>query len=186
MSPDVLRRLAETLARRRVLLVIDEAFMDVGPPNASLCGAVSDGVAVLRSFGKFFGLAGLRLGFAITAPAQAARLRAQLGPWPVSGRAIAIGTVALADTPWVELTRRALGEAAQRLDQLLLNAWFETVGGTPLYRLVQTSRAAFVFERLGRAGLVVRRFTRFPTWLRFGLPGPESAWERLGAALAEL
>src|SRR5215471_14760764 len=65
--PHVLRRLAETLARRGGLLVIDEAFMDVGPPNASLCEAVSDGLVVLRSFGKFFGLAGLRLGFAIAA-----------------------------------------------------------------------------------------------------------------------
>jgi len=74
----------------------------------------------------------------------------------------------------------------QRLDQLLLDAGLEIVGGTPLYRLVRTSRAGFVFERLGRAGLVVRRFTSFPTWLRFGLPGPEWAWERLGAALAGL
>jgi cobalamin biosynthetic protein CobC len=184
ISSEVLRELAQTLARRGGLLVVDEAFMDVGPPNASLCGAVSDGVLVLRSFGKFFGLAGLRLGFAIAAPAQVARLRAQLGPWPVSGPAIAIGTMALADTAWRGATRCGLSEAAQRLDKLLLNAGLEIVGGTPLYRLVRTGRAGFVFERLGRAGLVVRRFTRFPTWLRFGLPGPEWAWDRLRAALA--
>jgi cobalamin biosynthetic protein CobC len=186
ISADMLRRLADTLARRGGLLVVDEAFMDVGPPNTSLCGAVSDRLLVLRSFGKFFGLAGLRLGFAIAAPAHAARLRAQLGPWPVSGPAIAIGTVALADTEWRDATRRALSETQQRLDQLLLNAGLEIVGGTPLYRLARTSRAGFVYERLGRAGLIVRRFTHFPTWLRFGLPGPQWAWDRLRTALAEI
>jgi cobalamin biosynthetic protein CobC len=141
---------------------------------------------VLRSFGKFFGLAGLRLGFAVAAPAQAARLRAQLGPWPVAGPAIAVGTAALADAAWMDATRRVLGEAAQRLDKLLLDAGLEIVGGTPLYRLVRTGRARLVFERLGRAGLIVRRFNRSPTWLRFGLPGPEWAWERLSAALTAI
>lgn len=184
VPPDVLRGLGETLARRRGLLVVDEAFMDVGPRGASLAGAAAEGVVVLRSFGKFFGLAGLRLGFAIAEPAQAVHLRAQLGPWPVAGSAIAVGTVALADAAWIEATRSVLSEATQRLDKLLVDARLEIVGGTSLYRLVRTSRAGVVFERLGRAGLVVRRFTRIPTWLRFGLPGPEWAWERLGAALA--
>src|SRR5262249_56401244 len=93
IPPHVLRRLAETLARRGGLLVIDEAFMDVGPPDASLCEVVGDGLVVLRSFGKFFCLAGLRLRFAITPSAQAARLRAQLGPVPGAGAALALGTV---------------------------------------------------------------------------------------------
>jgi cobalamin biosynthetic protein CobC len=180
-----LRSLAETLAGRRGLLVVDEAFMDV-EPTESLVPCVSESLVVLRSFGKFFGLAGLRLGFAIAAPEKAARLRAQLGPWPVAGPAITIGSLALADTAWIETTRRAVTLAAQRLDGLLLSAGFEIVGGTALYRLVRTNRAAFVFERLGRAGIVVRRFTRAPTWLRLGLPGPESAWERLSVALGEL
>jgi len=186
VPPDVLCRLAATLARRRGLLVVDEAFMDVGPRDASLAGTAAEGVVVLRSFGKFFGLAGLRLGFAVVAPAQAALLRAQLGPWPVTGPGIAVGAVALADAAWMDATRRVLSEATQRLDKLLLEAGLEIVGGTPLYRLVRTSRASVVFERLGRAGLVVRRFSRIPTWLRFGLPGPEWAWERLSAALAAI
>jgi cobalamin biosynthetic protein CobC len=186
VPPDVLCGLAKTLAQRRGLLVVDEAFMDVGPRGASLAGAAAESVVVLRSFGKFFGLAGLRLGFAITAPAQAARLRAQLGPWPVAGPAIAIGMAALADAAWAGATRRMLAEATRRLDKLLIDAGLEIVGGTPLYRLVRTNRARLAFERLGRAGVVVRRFNRSRTWLRFGLPGPEWAWERLGAALAGL
>jgi cobalamin biosynthesis protein CobC len=186
VAAKVLRALAGNLAARGGLLVVDEAFMDVGPADASLVSRVDDGLLVLRSFGKFFGLAGLRLGFAVAPPALAALLRAQLGPWPVAGPAIAIGSVALADVRWIDTTRRGLTLAAQRLDGLLLGAGFEIVGGTPLYRLVRTTRAASAFEHLGRAGIVVRRFTRAPTWLRFGLPGPESAWQRLSEALAEI
>jgi cobalamin biosynthesis protein CobC len=178
--------LAGALAERRGLLVVDEAFMDVGPAGASVSERTRSGLVVLRSFGKFFGLAGLRLGFAIADPEQAARLRAQLGPWPVSGPAIAVGSLALADTAWIEMTRRAVAFAAQRLDDLLRGAGFEIVGGTALYRLVRTNRASIVFDRLGSAGIVVRRFGCDPTWLRFGLPGPESAWERLRVALGEI
>jgi cobalamin biosynthetic protein CobC len=183
---DTLCALARVLASRGGLLVVDEAFMDVGPPGASLAGRVGEGLIVLRSFGKFFGLAGLRLGFAISAPEQAARLRAQLGPWPVAGPAIAIGSRALPDAAWIDMTRRGVTLAAQRLDDVLVNAGLELVGGTPLYRLVRTNRATFLFENLGRAGIVVRRFADAPTWLRFGLPGPDWAWERLTAALGEL
>ena len=178
--------LAEALAHRAGLLVVDEAFMDVGPADASVSDRAGKGLVVLRSFGKFFGLAGLRLGFAIAAPEQAARLRAQLGPWAVAGPAIAIGSLALADAAWIETTRRATAVAAQRLDDLLRGAGLEIVGGTHLYRLVRTNRTTFVFERLGGAGIIVRRFTRSPTWLRFGLPGPESHWQRLAAALGEI
>src|SRR5262249_37072468 len=184
VAADTLCALARTLGSRGGLLVVDEAFMDVGPPGASLVGRVGEGLIVLRSFGKFFGLAGLRLGFAISAPEQAARLRAQLGPWPVAGPAITIGSRALADTAWLDMTRHAVTLAAQRLDDMLIKAGLEMVGGTPLYRLVRTNRAGFLFEHLGRAGIIVRRFADAPTWLRFGLPGPEQAWERLKAALA--
>jgi cobalamin biosynthetic protein CobC len=186
IPPETLCSLAGALASRGGALVVDEAFMDAGPADASLAGRVSKGLIVLRSFGKFFGLAGLRLGFAIAAPEQAARLRAQLGPWPVAGAAIAIGSLALADTAWIETMRRAVTVAAQRLDRLLIGAGLEIAGGTALYRLVRTSRSAFVFECLGRAGIVVRRFAHAPLWLRFGLPGPEWAWERLAVALGEL
>ena len=186
VAPETLRALAREFASRDGLLVVDEAFMEVAPANVSVADDVSEGLIVLRSVGKFFGLAGLRLGFAIAAPEQAARLRAQLGPWPVSGPAVAIGSLALADSAWIETTRQAVTAAAQRLDTLLVAGGLDIIGGTALYRLVRTNRAGFVFERLGRAGIVVRRFPHMPTWLRFGLPGPEWAWQRLSAALGEL
>jgi len=185
VAVEPLRRLAATLAARGGLLVVDEAFMDVGPADASLAAAAGAGLVVLRSFGKFFGLAGLRLGFALAPPDSAARLRATLGPWPVSGPAAAIGAAALADTAWIAATRRALATSAQRLDRLLVGAGLDVIGGTSLYRLVRTSRALNLFEHLGCAGVLVRRFVGAPTWLRFGLPGAETAWQRLGAALGQ-
>jgi cobalamin biosynthesis protein CobC len=167
------------------LLVVDEAFMDAAPPGQSLAAEVTrPNVLVLRSFGKFFGLAGLRLGFALAPPALAARLRAALGPWAVSGPALAIGTAALADAAWIAATRIRLATAAQRLDALLTGAGLELAGGTALFRLVHAPTAVELFDRLGHAGIFVRRFADHPTWLRFGLPGSEVEWERLAAALA--
>jgi cobalamin biosynthesis protein CobC len=176
--------LAKELRRRRGLLVVDEAFMDVGPPDASLAGDVSCGnVVVLRSFGKFFGLAGMRLGFALAAPALALRLRAKLGPWPVSGPALAVGVKALPDTVWIERTRRRLAETANRLDAILAKSGLDIVGGTALFRLAQTPAASALFHHLGRAGIYVRAFPENASWLRFGLPANEREWQRLGDAM---
>jgi cobalamin biosynthetic protein CobC len=167
------------------LLVVDEAFMDVGPGGMSL--AQDSGrrdIVVLRSFGKFFGLAGLRLGFALACPAIAARLRAGLGPWAVAGPAIAIGAVALQNQSWAAVMRVRLAQAAVRLDQVLLGAGLTVAGGTSLFRLVHTPVAPALFHHLGRAGILVRRFAHQATWLRFGLPASEPDWQRLAAAMA--
>ena len=184
---DELRDLADALERRSGLLVVDEAFMDVGPAGESLAGEVARrNIVVLRSFGKFFGLAGLRLGFALAAPALAARLAASLGPWAVSGPAIAIGEVALADVQWAEAMRERLEDDARRLDYTLTDRGIEIVGGTPLFRLVRVPAADALFHHFGRAGILARRFAEQPTWLRIGLPGSEAAWDRLRMALASL
>lgn len=175
--------LASDLRSRNGILLIDEAFADVAP-DASLAREVTAGnIVVLRSFGKFFGLAGLRLGFALAAPEIAARIDDALGPWAVSGPAIHIGVAALLDRTWMESTRTALAESAHRLDALLNNSGLEIVGGTSLYRLVRTSRADALFQHLGRAGILVRRFSDQPQWLRFGLPANDSEMTRLELAL---
>lgn len=166
------------------LLIVDEAFMDVGPREESLASDAGDhNVVVLRSFGKFFGLAGLRVSFALAETNIAARLRAALGPWPLSGPALSIGTQALSDSGWMENARRALAEASARLDVLLEAAGLVPVGGTSLFTLVAHEDAPHIFDRLGRAGILVRLFAEEPTWLRFGLPGAEADWQRLEAAL---
>lgn len=177
--------LAKDLHARGGVLVVDEAFMDVGPPGASLAPSVVRGnIVVLRSFGKFFGLAGLRLGFAVTAPPIAARLAAILGPWAVSGPALAAGAKALADAAWMKRTRRHLAKSAERLDVMLAASGFSIVGGTSLFRLVRVPGASTLFRHLGRAGIVIRIFSEHPEWVRFGLPANEDAWRRLQNALA--
>lgn len=159
--------------------------MDVEPPGASLAPEVACGnVVVLRSFGKFFGLPGLRLGFALTAPPLAHRVAAVLGPWPVSGPALAVGVKALADSAWIERTRKRLAKAAASLDAILIKGGLDILGGTDLFRLVQSEAAPALFQHLGRAGIYARTFPDRPTWLRFGLPANARARERLKMAFA--
>jgi cobalamin biosynthetic protein CobC len=183
IATDRLLALAQELKGHDGILVVDEAFMDVGPPGGSLARELDRGnIVVLRSFGKFFGLAGLRLGFALAAPPLAARLNASLGPWAVSGPAITIGGQALADTAWMDAARARLAAAAQRLDLLLAQLDMDVVGGTSLFRLARTPSAADVFRHLGAAGIIVRAFREQPTWLRFGLPN-DADWDRLRSRL---
>jgi cobalamin biosynthetic protein CobC len=181
---NTLMMLAKRLESRGGLLVVDEAFMDVGPREASLAGEVGRrAIVVLRSFGKFFGLAGIRLGFALAAPYLAARLAGQLGPWAVSGPALAIGVEALTDRAWMEQARCRLTEEITRLDEILADSGLEIVGGTPLFRLVRTAAALELFHHLGHAGILVRMFPARPSWLRFGLPAAEQDWDRLQIAM---
>lgn len=166
-------------------LVVDEAFMDVGPRSESMCADVEEApVAVLRSFGKFFGLAGLRLSFAVTGRELAHHLRARLGPWPVSGPAVTIGGAALSDRAWIDRTRIDLRAASERLEALLRKANLEPAGKTDLFCLVRSRHAQDVFETLGAAGIFVRRFDGNQELLRFGLPGTKTEWRRLSDALA--
>jgi cobalamin biosynthetic protein CobC len=137
----------------------------------------------LRSFGKFFGLAGLRLGFALGAEAEIGRLRSLAGPWPVSGPALAAGRVALADTSWAEAARGRLAADAERLDRLAAASGWEVVGGTALFRLYDVGDACEAQDRLARAHVWSRVFPYSRSWLRLGLPGEEAEWQRLATAL---
>jgi cobalamin biosynthesis protein CobC len=176
--------LHERLARRGGVLIVDEAFADFGAEGQSLESSLPASRAViLRSFGKAYGLAGLRLGFAVASPDIVSSLRAALGPWPVSGPAIAIGVRALADSDWFEATRARLNKEAERLDALLHGAGWRIIGGTQLYRLAGHADAPAIFEQLLREGILTRPFANAADWLRFGIPGDENAWERLAASL---
>lgn len=174
----------ELLAARppQGLLVVDEAFMEAAPRDESLAGEVEDGVIVLRSFGKFHGLAGLRLGFAIASATAAEKLRDALGPWAVSGPALAVGLAALADEAWAAAARARLAEAAAGLDAVLAAGGCRVLGGTSLFRLAEVPPGTS--ERLGRAGILIRRFEYWPDRLRFGLPPDAASLRRLAEALA--
>jgi cobalamin biosynthetic protein CobC len=175
-------RLLELTERR--LVVVDEAFADVVSEASVARCAGRPNLVVRRSFGKLFGLAGLRLGFALTERKRALALEAALGPWPVSGPAATIGMAALADEAWIANTRASLAGAAARLDRLLAGSGLAVLGGTPLFRLVVHTDAEGLYERLARCGILTRRFAAHPRWLRLGLPGDEAEWARLAASLA--
>lgn len=165
-------------------LVIDESFADADPQLSLASEADRPGLLVLRSFGKFYGLAGLRLGFAIGNAADVVRLTAMSGPWPVSGAAIAIGCQALRDDAWAEATSARLARDCVRLDAMVLSQDWRLIGGTPLFRLYQTPHALAAQERLARGQIWSRVFAQMPTWLRLGLPGSEAEWARLAEVLA--
>jgi cobalamin biosynthetic protein CobC len=139
---------------------------------------------ILRSFGKFYGLAGLRLGFALGCAADVAALAAMAGPWPVSGAAVEIGRRALLDRAWADATSARLACEAERLDTLARSASWKVIGGTSLFRLYETADAAVAQERLAHAKIWSRIFDGRPEWLRLGLPGDEAEWTRLAAALS--
>ena len=180
---DMLLDVATRLRARGGLIVVDEAFMDATAEGESLAADVAaENIVVLRSFGKFYGLPGLRLGFAIASEEIVARLGASLGPWPVSGPAIAIGTQALRDDDWRARTRASLAQAAHRLASLLADAELTVVGGTDLFKLVRTDDASALHQLLASNGVLVRAFAEYPDLLRFGLPGEEE-WSRLRDAL---
>lgn len=165
-------------------LLLDEAFAEA-TPQASLADLVGGErrLIVFRSFGKFFGLAGLRLGFVLGPPAVLAPLRRLLGAWPVSAAAIAIGTAAYRDAAWIADMRVRLRGEATALDALLGRAGLEARGASPLFRLVEVGDGMVLFDRLGRHHILTRPFAQQPRWLRIGLPADAEASVRLEAAL---
>jgi cobalamin biosynthetic protein CobC len=173
-APDQLR----DLATRVGLLIVDESFADT-ESNLTLAQDPAPNMVILRSFGKFYGLAGLRLGFAIAQPDLADKLREIAGPWPVSGPAIQIACKALDDRDWQETTITRLQRDAQRLDQMAKRAGWRLVGGTPLFRTYETSDAQVAQDALARAHIWSRIFPYSPTWIRLGLAGAEPEWQRM-------
>lgn len=174
------------LAARDGWLVVDEAFMDMTPAH-SLAGHVGlPGLIVLRSLGKFFGLAGARLGFVLATTAVREGLQERLGPWSVNHPGRWAAAQALGDTAWQTQAREILERAGRRLADLLQRQGLSVAGGTALFqwvRLKHQEDAAFWQDALARRGVLVRRFDDPPS-LRFGLPDTESAWRRLELALA--
>jgi len=169
------------LAARGGSLIVDEAFSDATPGYSVAPYAERSGLIVLRSIGKFFGLAGARAGFVLAHPAWLARLRAELGPWTLSGPAREAVRAALLDVPWQQATQTRLAQDGARLVQLLRRHGFEA-HGTPLFAWLRHSQAAALQERLAHHAIWVRRFDT-PASLRLGLPAGPADWQRLEHAL---
>ena len=165
------------------MLVVDEGYVDPCPRQSLAGDAPHPALAVIRSFGRFYGLPGLRLGFVFGARRLMGRLEAALGPWPVSGPAIAIGAAALGDADWSKAMRYQLVDRARRLDDVLTRHGLKVLGGTPLFRLVSLPNARHLHEALARQGIWTRSFSYAPQWLRLGLPAGDADFARLDGAL---
>ena len=177
LAPEQLR----AISTRVGLLVVDESFVDPRP-DISLAREIPDNTLVLRSFGKFYGLAGLRLGFVLGGEVRLAALAELAGPWPVSGVAIRVGQVALADGAWRKATAARLARDAGRLDDLAKTGGWEVVGGSELFRLYRVPDADDAQVQLASERVWSRTFQYSKDWLRLGIPGPDH-WLRVEAAL---
>ncbi|HRL77378.1 MAG TPA: threonine-phosphate decarboxylase CobD [Candidatus Accumulibacter phosphatis] len=177
---------ASELKRRGGWLIVDEAFIDPTPDDsvADLAGTpAAPRLIVLRSLGKFFGLAGARVGFVLAAAELLQRMRAELGPWTVSGPARSVARLALADLDWQRTARHRLLAAGERLHDLL--AAHGEVHGTALFATLRRADGAQLHDHVAHRGILTRLFAEHGL-LRFGLPASEDDWQRLHAALQSL
>jgi len=172
------------LRARGGFLVVDEAFVDRSPGSSIAPYAGVPGLVVLRSLGKFFGLAGIRAGAVLGDEGTVSALAERLGPWAMSGPARFIMKHALEDRGWQQIAARELAEASNRLHRLLAGQGLGESTGTALFRYLPHPDAARIHKALARRGILVRHFEKPPA-LRFGLPGSEPEWQRLTDALAE-
>ena len=176
--------LLDALSQRGGWMVVDEAFCDLRPDLSLAPQAGRKGLLVLRSVGKFYGLAGLRLGF-LLAPGDIIRaMAARLGPWAVAGPALAVGAAALGDGEWRADTRRRLSRAMAEMLDLCRKAGMGIAGGTDLYALIRHEAGRDLYRELGRAGVLARSFADRPGLLRLGLPPDPAASGRLARVLA--
>lgn len=179
VSKDALLDLAERMYRRGGFLIVDEAFADPHPEVSVAAYAGVKGLIVLKSFGKFFGLGGLRLGFALSTPAVSQALALRLGPWAVSGPALAIATHAFSNGLALSAYMQRLKTRRALLANTLSEAGLVEIGGTMLFSLVRHSQASMLHDALCKRHVLTRKFSYEPRWLRLGLPLDEDAARRL-------
>ena len=184
-APEALLSLHDRLARRGGWLVVDEAFIDVEPAGSLCAHTGREGLIVLRSIGKFFGMAGARAGFVFADAGLLQSLRERLGPWTLSGPTRWAVAQALADAAWQAQARPRLLAASQRLAALLRDHGLPPQGGCGLFQWCLHPRAEALHEALAQQGILTRWFAT-PSSLRFGLPPDDAAFSWLDTALREI
>jgi len=184
IAPERLLEWAGRLAARGGWLLVDEAFGDTTPHASVARHSDRPGLIVLRSVGKFFGLAGVRLGFVAAQPALLEALADLLGPWAVSGPAQEIALGALRDRAWQDAMRGRLQEEGERLHQLLAARGI-AANGAALFQWWPEARAEDFWRHMAERGIWVRLFTQAARGIRLGLPPDEASWQRLATALDE-
>ena len=173
------------LADKGGRLIIDEAFIDCTPECSLVPFAHQEGLVILRSLGKFFGLAGARVGFVFAEQNLLTQLAERLGPWPISGPSRCIAKLALSDTQWQLSTREQLMQQSLRLQTLLNRHHLTPSGSSSLFQWLKTNNAKQVHQFLAQQGILTRLFEQ-PMSIRFGLPAVEPQWMRLELALKSL
>ncbi len=179
-TPQTLVGLAQQVGH----LVVDESFADARP-DLSVVPLMTGlkNLFVLRSFGKFYGLAGLRLGFILGHCDSVKALSAMFGPWPVSGIAIETGSQALLDDNWARQTVDRLRQEVAEIDGLATGYGWTVVGGTELFRLYDTPSATKAQAHLAQNHIWSRIFPWSKGLIRLGLPGTTHEWTRLREAM---
>ena len=173
------------LNARHGWLIVDEAFIEATTHASMVQIEIPPGLIVLRSLGKFFGLAGARVGFILAHQALLSRMQTLSGPWNISGPSRFVAQAALLDREWQAATSARLQQEGARLAQLLQNANLPPGGGCGLFQWVLTDQADAIHQQLAQRGILTRLFPQ-PRSLRFGLPGISAEWLRLQTALAEI
>lgn len=184
-DPDLLLGWHRKLQQRRGWLVIDEAFIDSRPENSLSEQPTREGLIILRSIGKFFGLAGIRCGCAISTMPFLQQLNEHLGPWTLNHPARYVATRAYLDSPWHQHTRVTLPLQSQRLRELLSKYGLKPQGGTDLFQWVPSRHAKSIHHQLAKQGILTRLFDA-PESIRFGLPKNELQFDVLQTALVRL
>jgi len=177
-----LREWHRQLSARGGWLVVDEAFIEATAETSLAQAEMPEGMIVLRSLGKFFGLAGARVGFVLAHAAVRSALRRRLGPWTLAGPSRLVAQAALRDRAWHATARLRLAEDGLRLGQLLRDSALPPSGGCGLFQWAKAERAPLLHQGLARCGILTRCFAE-PSSLRFGLPGCDADWQRLRNAL---
>ncbi|WP_316862347.1 threonine-phosphate decarboxylase CobD [uncultured Cohaesibacter sp.] len=187
LEADLLVDLAGKLHKQRGLLIIDEAFADVDPDVSAMgyLGSMPNCV-IMRSFGKFYGLSGIRLGFLMGHESQISKIRDMLGPWAVSTPALRVGTEALNNVKWQQEQREYLMAQAEQMDKILDKRGLYMAGGTPLFRLVIKEDARDLHRKLAEMHIWTRIFDYRSDYIRFGIPYDQKTMTRLDEALGKV
>ncbi len=174
-------------------LIVDEAFMDATPENSLLTAGIKPGLIILRSLGKFFGLAGIRCGFVIADKELLQLIATKLGPWALTGPTRYIAKQALLDKAWQKQVCEDLTNSSARLFHILNEAGLKPTGSNALFQWLSHPDAEHIYEVCAKQGILIRYFEKVITSnttvmpsLRFGLAGKEEQWQRLTDVLKTL
>ena len=184
IEPEQLLRWHRSLAQRGGWLIVDEAYVDSTPDYSLTPHAGAEGLILLRSLGKFFGLAGIRVGFMLAPSELLSAMAEALGPWQLTTPSRWIARRALADTQWQDKTRTELRRQQQLLEKLLRETGF-LCQSCALFSWFSHPRATMIAHQLAQQGILVRLFPETES-IRIGLPGNTQNLEQLAQALKRL